>query len=673
MADTVNNHGVIIATEGTGHIARAKPASDVCLIPGIGATIPANNFIATSQLSSGKTTKTLINNHAIWTKAGKLDKSPSMAPHAGTLGGVVDSGAYLLHAWPMTYSKDVLVESNGVVRTNDQTHQNRSNTFGSVDGSAAHPEEDALSDAFKKRCTIVLVEGEEVPPPGVPAPKGGVRKFGPPPPAKAGIVAGIKSIPRKAGVAVGLSTNPVHAPPPAAASPAPPKEATYLGVYSGSKIKLDATRQDATTAAKLPAKCTIGTHTYWTAVTTGNMFWVLDWKDTIQDHVGDHWDLVLPGGKSNIPKFGDAKRDKPTFEGPGRRDAKRESSQRDYEQKKAARQAGATLPVPGAPKTNFALGLEIGLDLAKAYRIWKLYESPPTCTITARACGGAKQLKLQIYPEDPFEFDLFSDSIKSALAFIKGVAKCVEWVGRTFRFPFKFEFLQKPNVKLKIAYKELAEDKNGFIRQQVRPAWSFVFAFAPFLKASIGVQVPLTTLIAAIGNTMAPGAATAVMSTIQWCLDKLGCKANVLFQVTLELAPEIKLTVDEYDDTFWDAKSEAKLVLTFSVAIELAWPSFSIKVESYFENNIVASDWARSADADKLLEFKVKGYIQLGIKGSIIIDFFKWVIKNPVAKNFDWKPTFLRFPEGAAADFGTRYIPMPKSGQTAAPDPVKTE
>jgi hypothetical protein len=90
------------------------------------------------------------------------------------------------------------------------------------------------------------------------------------------------------------------------------------------------------------------------------------------------------------------------------------------------------------------------------------------------------------------------------------------------------------------------------------------------------------------------------------------------------------------------------------------------------ENNIVATDWERSKDADKLLEFKVKGYIQLGIKGSIVIDFFSW-FKKPTAKDFDWRPTFLRFPEGEGKDFGTRYIPMPKSGQTAKPDPVKTE
>jgi hypothetical protein len=644
MADTVNNHGVIIATEGTGHIARAAPASDVCWLPTHQAAIPANNYIATTQLSSGKTTKTLINNHAIWTSVGKLDKSPSMAPHAGTGGGVVDAGAYLKHAWPQTYSKDVLVEKNGVVRTSDATHQNRSNTFGMVDGSAAHPEEDALSDAFKKRCVIVEVEGEEITPPGGEEPKGGARKFGPPPPSKAG---GAASAPKS-------------------------KEATYLGVYSGSKIKLKATREDATTAVKGPAKCVIGTHTYWTAVTTGNMFWVLNWKDTLVDHEGDEWLLKLPGGKSNIPKMTPHEEGKTTFEGPGRRDAKREAQKEVYEQKKAARKAGVELPEEGAGKTKGAMALEIGMDLAKAYRIWKLYESPPTCTITARACGGAKQLKLQIYPEDEFVFDLFSDSIKSALAFIKGIAKCVEWVGKTFKFPFKFEFLQSPNMKLKIAYKELAEDKNGFIKQQVRPSWALVFAFDPFLRAMIGIHVPVTTFMGAIANTMAPGAGTVLMSTIQWCLDKLGCKADCIFEVELEIAPEVSLTVDEYNDIVWLKKSEAKLSLRFYVGFELAWPSFSLTVKSYMDNSITATDWERSKDADKLLEFKVKGSIQLGIKGSVVIDFFSW-FKKPTAKDFDWKPTFLRFPEGEGKDFGTRYIPMPKSGQTAKPDPVKTE
>lgn len=638
MADTVNNHGVIIATEGTGHIARAAPASDICFLPDHQTIIPAQNYIPTTELSSGKTTKTLINNHAIWTKVGKLDKSPSLPAHAGTAGGVIDAGAYCLHAWPITYSKDVLVESNGVVRTNDSTHQNRTNTAGMVDGSAAHPEEDDLSDAFKKRCVVVEVKGKEIVKGDMP--KGGAREFGPPPPAKKG-----------------------------ATGAAPPsKEATYLGVYSGSEIDLEATREDATTAVKGPAKCVIGTHTYWTAVTTGNMFWIFDAADKIQDHVGDKWLLKLPGGKSNKPKMADHT-DIPTkFTGPEGKDEKRLAYNQHRRAQYAAKKAGTELPKGEQSKTNFAMGLEIGKDLAKAYQLWRLQESPPTCTITARACGGAKQLKLQIYPEDEFVFDLFSDSIKSALAFIKGVAKCVEWCGKTFKFPFEFQFLQSPNVKLKIAYKELAEDKNGFIRQQVRRSWSLVFSFEPFLRAMIGIHVPVTTLMSALANTMAPGAGTVVMSTIQWCLDKLGCKADCVFEVELELAPEVALTIDEYDELVWFKNSEAKLILTFNVGFELAWPSFSLTVKSYMKNTISATEWERSKDADKLLEFKVKGSIQLGLKGSIVIDFFSW-FKKPTAKDFDWAPTFLKFPESGDADLGTRYIPMPKSGTTATPDP----
>lgn len=645
MADTVNNHGVIIATEGTGHVARAAPASDVCWLPTHQAAIPANNYIATTELSSGKTTKTLINNHAIWTKVGKLDKSPSMAPHAGTGGGVVDAGAYLKHAWPAAYSKDVLVEGNGVVRTNDATHQNRSNTFGMVDGSAAHPEENALSDAFKKRCVVVEVEGEEINPPGTEEPKGGARTFGPPPPAKGKAAAG---------------------------APAS-KEATYLGVFSGSKIKLKATREDATSAVKGPAKCVLGTHTYWTAVTTGNMFWILNAKDTIQDHEGDKWTLALPGGKSNMPKLAAVEESKTKFLGPGAKDAIKEERAAGKALKKEAKAAGVALPKEGDGKTWFSMGVEFSQDLAKAYQLWKLQESPPTCTITARACGGARQLKLQIYPEDEFEFDLFSDTWQSALSSIKGIAKCVEWIGKTFKFPFKFEFLQKPHVKLKIAYKELALNKRGFIRQQVRRSWSLVFSFEPFLRAMVSIHVPVTTFMAAIANTMAPGAGTAVMSTIQWALDKVGCRADVVFEVWLELAPEVALTVDEYDEFVWAKKTEVKLVLTFVAGIELAWPSFSLKVNSYMENTITLGDWEGSEDPDKLLEFKLKGFIQLGIKGSITVDVMSWFHVPPVNKDFNWKPTFLKFPEGDGKVLAKMYLPMPKSGRTAKPGPVKTE
>ena len=163
------------------------------------------------------------------------------------------------------------------------------------------------------------------------------------------------------------------------------------------------------------------------------------------------------------------------------------------------------------------------------------------------------------------------------------------------------------------------------------------------------------------------------MSTIQWALDKVGCRADVVFEVWLELAPEVALTVDEYDEFVWAKKTEVKLVLTFVAGIELAWPSFSLKVNSYMENTITLGDWEGSEDPDKLLEFKLKGFIQLGIKGSITVDVMSWFHVPPVNKDFNWKPTFLKFPEGDGKVLAKMYLPMPKSGRTAKSDPVKTE
>jgi hypothetical protein len=134
MAETVYNHGVSVATTGSGHVARIKPAAtDRCLMPDNKTVVFGDNFQPATELGSGQTTKTKIDGHAVWTKAGKLDKSPSQPAHAGSNGGVVDSGAYCKLAWPKEASGDLIIEGNGVVRTGDETHQNDTNCSGSVE------------------------------------------------------------------------------------------------------------------------------------------------------------------------------------------------------------------------------------------------------------------------------------------------------------------------------------------------------------------------------------------------------------------------------------------------------------------------------------------------------------------------------------------------------------
>lgn len=128
MARTTSNEKRTIVTKGTQHEAFAT-SDDVCKLPG-GKAQPFPNWVSSEKLAKGQTTTTFIDSQPVWTKVGELGP-PSEPAHAGTAGGV-KSGTYRFEARPTSYSKDVFMEGNAVVRAFDTTTQNHGNTVGIV-------------------------------------------------------------------------------------------------------------------------------------------------------------------------------------------------------------------------------------------------------------------------------------------------------------------------------------------------------------------------------------------------------------------------------------------------------------------------------------------------------------------------------------------------------------
>ncbi|MFO0756254.1 MAG: glycosyl hydrolase 108 family protein [Byssovorax sp.] len=129
-ASTTTNDQKDIATKGTLHVAQAT-APDVCKVPSMQmAPMPFPNYVTSTKLTKGATTKSFIAGFPVWTSIGELGP-PSEPAHIGTGGGVV-SGTYRDVATPTSYSKDVFFEGNPVVRLNDTTNQNKANTVGIV-------------------------------------------------------------------------------------------------------------------------------------------------------------------------------------------------------------------------------------------------------------------------------------------------------------------------------------------------------------------------------------------------------------------------------------------------------------------------------------------------------------------------------------------------------------
>jgi hypothetical protein len=125
---TTSNQNRTVVTKGTNDIAK-ETAPDVCKVPGKGPK-SFENWVRSSMLKAGATQTTRIDGHPVVTKKGEL--GPLSNPAHEGLGGGVRTGKYRWEAQATSWSKDVYVEGEPVVRTYDTTHQNHRNTEGQI-------------------------------------------------------------------------------------------------------------------------------------------------------------------------------------------------------------------------------------------------------------------------------------------------------------------------------------------------------------------------------------------------------------------------------------------------------------------------------------------------------------------------------------------------------------
>lgn len=597
----VSNHDMIIATNKTGHIARADPASDRCFYPGSTQIYPADNYIGTVHLGTGKTTKTLIDGANVWTSAGLIDAAPSLDPHPGTGGGVT-SHTYLKEASAYTYSKDVKFEKNGVVRTDDRTQQNHKNCYGKVDDSQVKGQVDAASDFLKKKCSIDTLKGQ--------CSHG--RELGAPPNGKT-------------------------------------DEAFFLDVIAEDEVTLTVTRKDL--IANAPSGCK--DHTYWGAQRAGQG------PDERLDFVGDTF--VVKGGVMADPYTGKYSELKKPAEAPkSRAEEKQEKEKEKFLKQQEKKQGDKELTQTSASppgKANFqpiddpknksdktynkkmdeAVNQRAALtairDIEKAIAFWLIEREPPVVNVTALACAGAKHVKLQVFPKDGFKFDLFTEALNAKFKLIKNVSSTVEYITRKFNQKYWFKFLEGPNFVLDVQYVELTQDKNGYSKTQVRKSWSLIFSFSPLFEVGCRFTESAFYVLSAI-------ASPAVAKAVQWLLEKAGIKANFFVEVKLTLDPKLSVTWDQYDDKHFDGP-QVDLTGTFAFGFEVQVGSWgSAEVKGVAELKLSLGKW-RAANPPALAESDLEGYIQLGVEGFAKVS--KWGFEKELGK-IDWKPAALRYP-----------------------------
>lgn len=619
MGNTVTNHELLVATKGTSHEARTEGDTDVCLNPPKLIPSPHPNFVSTSHLGAGQTTKTFIQDKPIVTLKGVLEPM-SMPPHSDT-GGGVKSGTYRQEAKMTGGSPDVTAEGSPVCRTTDPTTQNHANTTGKLVELSKEEQLKREEEERAMRCTLVKVEGDCA----------HDRKLYFPPGGQIG------------------------------------DQGYYLEVLSTDTVILEATRENAVENG--PPVCAKGNHTKWVikrsgggedpqeTERTGDVL-TLDpgWFDVPSV---DEWG-IKPGSRSKNRNYDNTKADDPTRaqksdirdqvnkdmpQSPKEQkirdrmangDTKLKQDKLQYarqrENQRAAERAkreDATKKANKSAQNTVKMVMNVAMNAAKLYYYWNYLTNPVTLQITALACSGSKNFTLVCFPAGKFEFDLFSDKIAENVAKIKQVVDSGKKIVEKFNkdhMNFTLEFLKDPQLLLTTEYKELKEDKNGLLKSQVNRYWDLSIGFAKLVEFGAELLMPLLNFFGPMG-----GVANVF-------LNAFGFEGNAYLAVIFSVNPRVSARWTEYNEPTINL-FQVTLKFEFQLGVRVRFRDIAeIYANGYLEVSIEFTE--PKLAAGYLFKFKGKGTLQPGVKAGGYASW--WGFSKSFEFNYkppEWKRT----------------------------------
>ena len=611
MADTVSNHDLAVVTKGTDHLATTQGPTDVCFDAPKKVPAPYEHFVPSTQLGEGQTTKTMIVGQPIVTKVGVIE--PPANSHAGVGGGVV-SGTYNDKARPTGSSPDVAAEGNKVVRSTDPTTQNSANTTGAFTPPTLKPTLDAARNAQLDRCTIVKVEG-------VCAGEGDGhgRKLDFPPNAK------------REG------------------------DGYYLEVLCKDTVTLTATRENA--IQKGGPVCPPATHTTWVIDRSGGG------EEGRKETITGKDVLVLDASWFKLKKFEEIKLNAKTFMTDAQKakvdeEAKKavpvDAREQEVIDRKANIAAGGEDKGIGASKRQYAAQREAARaperdkltkeqqatnastmkyavsaanTAAALYLMWKYQENPVTLQIAELACSGAKNTTLKSFPVDKIEFDMFSEKIVANVARLKAMADIVEKFSETLsKGRCKFKFLEGPNLKLAVQYKELMHDGKGVVKSQCNRSWELSIGFEKFVEITAEFKMPLLNFLGLLG------AAAAALA------ERFGAEGDLYFKIVFVVSPKMAGSWDEYNEWTMDGFS-FEVKLTFELGVNIKFGKYvEFKAYAYAKCSLSGKD--PRCLKEELINFAVEGEIQFGVKAIASVNVWGFSYDSP---DWEYKPEWAKF------------------------------
>ena len=398
-------------------------------------------------------------------------------------------------------------------------------------------------------------------------------------------------------------------------------EPNYLEVLGSDTVTFVSTREDIIHKVIDPG-CEAGVHTHWDATRTGGMDAAGAQGAPRDEHQDALKTYVLGQSLTGDPNSQAAVKD--------------------------AREALKTPPGVDAKMVK---------DLTQAAVLWDAIAHPVIITVEASACSGKKAATIKVLPKDKFTFDLFDDSVKAGVEWLKKLLNLVERTTSFFGQPVVIKFLEKPKLTFTIQYKELTADKPAkempfslgtlgpYYKVQVRRSWKLELSFSPLIEGTAKFTAPIAAAIPAVGS--------AAATILKW----VGAEGNVFVQIEVSFSPCGSVTWDEYDVIVCDIKGVLRTV--FSIGVEIKITVATMSVQGYIDGTVTFDNWGPRPGL--LIACDMKGVLQLGVKGAAKASF--WGISY--SADFDYRPECLKW--GNKDPVVIPFRKKPSSGGASSP------
>jgi len=618
MASKTVNEDLMIVTQGSKHLCDTKAPTDACFLVDKKTVVPYRNYIGTSACDDGEAAqKTLIRGYRIVHSKSRIGtdygKTPSKDDNfQGFGGGVANGQVFYKHAndYPGSHSKNVKVEGKWIVRTNDETQQNKRNTTGKFREGDGGVTEDDLEALLNKGCTvesvttkcnhrdtptdrIAVLEGDKVTVTMVHVNDAEVE-----PAARAKPQC---QVPRRKAQGKLPATAKVH---------------PYFRVTRSAYPKTS-WREAMPELTKEIAGLTIVLETEWLGKEAkkkeegGTGLQVAkDPKDkpkTTKDTYDKLGKVEGPPPLEGARQLRDLKQDDshiPAQQARGHDEAQAQMN-RDMQLRSMREQmANETKEAVKAQKerdARFAEGRENTQAVKKlgamAITSWNalkevFYAKPIEVKVEAQACAGAKSVTVAAYPPGSYSVDLielkeFKTAFKAAkdtIAKVRDFLKKIDGAGEqeegagadvaitAGRFTIAVWVLKDAAAELGVEFRELARDSAGKDeaigrkKHEVFRAYTLDLKIERLIGLKFSYSIPLSYATGALG------------AFAQKVLDKVGADLNVKFEVEFSVGVSGALEFDQYGKIIWLRKVDLAPVAKFTMSLNATAKSFSVSI-----------------------------------------------------------------------------------------------